>query len=580
MLDARRPHFLVGFNPFMNSEKLKIPSKFIKHMEGGDSGTIVLVGPSGNAWPVDLIQQDDGLFFNNGWVSFVKDHCLETGDSLVFRYDGDLHFTVQVFDESSCEKEASYNADCSQGATDLYNLALKKRDRGNSVLLDCMVEGVPKKMKSTEIPSECTSSQDTHGLASSKDGYTPEDAVCSYAGRNYAASFLDEMENAGDALNSKVTIAVPAQAKIIFSNPGNASSEKDMWLPAQEAEKVAGLFTSSLPSFTKVMKRFNISGSYTLHIPYQFATEHLPNCKVKILLHNLEGKTWTVNSIPTTRVQTSHTFCGGWLSFVRDNNIDLGDTCIFELVRKCELRVRVLKAEKEGSDYSSKVVDEGLVTDYAKNSGCKSRKVGSSSDQAKVMTYDKKGSTSEKEKHGNMLKNHQLHSQSKISSGDSAIRKPTSSQDKQGSFTKSCMSMKSVPEEKLAAESFISNFPHFVRIMKKFNISGSYTLKVPCRFSMEHLPNCRTEIVLQNLKGECWTVNSIPTVKVQTLHTFCGGWSAFVRENDIQMGDICIFELIGKYEMRVHICAIGKKGLDYQNGITPKESDILASLTS
>uniref|UniRef100_A0A3Q7EYS5 Uncharacterized protein n=1 Tax=Solanum lycopersicum TaxID=4081 RepID=A0A3Q7EYS5_SOLLC len=119
-------------------------------------------------------------------------------------------------------------------------------------------------MKSTEIPSECTSSQDTHGLASSKDGYTPEDAICSYAGRNYAASFLDEMENAGDALNSKVSIAVPAQAKIIFSNPGNASSEKDMWLPAREAEKVAGLFTSSLSIFTKVMKRFNISGSYTL----------------------------------------------------------------------------------------------------------------------------------------------------------------------------------------------------------------------------------------------------------------------------------------------------------------------------
>uniref|UniRef100_A0A3Q7FHN5 TF-B3 domain-containing protein n=1 Tax=Solanum lycopersicum TaxID=4081 RepID=A0A3Q7FHN5_SOLLC len=103
-------------------------------MEGGDSGTTVLVGPSGNVWPVDLIQQDDGLFFNNGWVSFVKDHCLETGDSLVFRYDADLHFIVQVFDESSCDKEASYNTDCSQEATDLYNLALKKRDRGNSVL--------------------------------------------------------------------------------------------------------------------------------------------------------------------------------------------------------------------------------------------------------------------------------------------------------------------------------------------------------------------------------------------------------------------------------------------------------------
>lgn len=581
MCDSRKPHFLVGFNSSLNSEKLIIPSKFIKHMEGRDSGIAVLVGPSGNSWPVDLIQQDDGLFFHNGWVSFVKDHCLETGDSLVFRYDGDLHFTVQAFDESSCEKEGAYNADCSQGATNLFNLALKKRDRVNSVLLDCIAEGVPKKMRSTRNPSECTSSQDTHELAYSKDdGYTPEDAVCSHAGRNYAASFLDEMENAGDALNNTVTFAVPIQAKIVFHNPdekiGSGTSEEDMWLPPQEAEKVARLFTSSFPSFIKVMKRFNISGSYILHIPYQFATEHLPICKVKILLHNLKGQTWTVNSIPTTRVQTSHTFCGGWLSFVRDNNIDLGDICIFELVRKCELRVRVLRVEKEGNGYSSKVVHEELGADYAEISGCKSRKVGANSKLcsqrvAKAMTYDKKGSAHNKEKHGNMLKNHHLHCQSKISSGDSAIRKPTSSQDKQASFTKSCMSMKSVPEERLAAESFISNFPHFVRIMKKFNISGSYTLKVPYRFSMEHLPNCRTEIVLHNLKGECWTVNSIPAVRVQTLHTFCGGWSAFVRENDIQIGDICIFELIGKYEMRVHICA---------NGIIANESAIVASLTS
>ncbi|KAJ8538030.1 hypothetical protein K7X08_014570 [Anisodus acutangulus] len=465
MWDAKRPHFLVGFNPSMNSEKMKIPSKFVKHMEGRASGTAYFVGPSGNSWPVDLIQQDDGLFFHSGWVSFVKDHCLETGDSLVFRYDGDLHFTVQTFDESSCEKEAAYNADCSQGATNLYNLALKKRDRGNSALLDCIVEGVPKKLRST----------------------------------------LAEMENAGDALNNTVTIAVPSQAEIVCNNPevktGNGTSEEVTWLSAQEAEKVARSFTSSFPSFTKVMKRFNISGSYTLNIPYQFATEHLPKCKVKILLHNLKGKTWTVNSIPTIRVQTSHTFCGGWLSFVRDNNIDLGDICIFELVRKCELRVRVLRVEKEGNDY---------------------RKVGANSNRclqqaAKARTYDKKGSAHDKEKHGNMVKSRQLHCQSKISSGDTAIRKPTSSQDKQGSFTKSCMSMKSVPEEKLAAEYFISNFPHFVRIMKKFNISGSYTLKVPSQFSMEHLPNCRTEIVLHNLKGECWTVNSIPTVKERFL---------------------------------------------------------------
>ncbi|KAI3770018.1 hypothetical protein L6452_01138 [Arctium lappa] len=79
-----------------------------------------------------------------------------------------------------------------------------------------------------------------------------------------------------------------------------------------------------------------------------------------------------------------------------------------------------------------------------------------------------------------------------------------------------------------------------------------------------------TEIVLHNLKGECWTVNSISTLKDQTLHTFGGGWMAFVRDNGIQMGDICIFELVGICEMRVHVPSVGKNAaLDYQIGHGP-----------
>lgn len=41
---------------------------------------------------------------------------------------------------------------------------------------------------------------------------------------------------------------------------------------------------------------------------------------------------------------------------------------------------------------------------------------------------------------------------------------------------------------------------------------------------------------------------------------------AFVRDNDIQIGDICIFELIGKCQMLVHISGAGNNGLEYQSG--------------
>lgn len=89
---------------------------------------------------------------------------------------------------------------------------------------------------------------------------------------------------------------------------------------------------------------------------------------------------------------------------------------------------------------------------------------------------------------------------------------------------------------------------------------------VPYQFSTAHLPNCKVKVVLVNLKGEGWIVNSIPTVKVHMCHTLCGGWMAFVRDNNINTGDVCIFELVGKCELRVYILRVGQEGLECQNG--------------
>jgi hypothetical protein len=52
---------------------------------------------------------------------------------------------------------------------------------------------------------------------------------------------------------------------------------------------------------------------------------------------------------------------------------------------------------------------------------------------------------------------------------------------------------------------------------------------------------------------------------------------AFVRGNDVKIGDICIFELVGKCEMLVHISWNGKKGLDHQSGAaTPNELAVVS----
>lgn len=124
-------------------------------MEGRASGTATLVGPSGNSWYAELILIGDGLFFSDGWEAFVSDHFLEQGDFLVFRYDEDLQFTVLVFDQSMCEKEAALKAENHRDINENGGLVVKKRDRDISASPDSMVEGVPKRVRDSEISSEC-----------------------------------------------------------------------------------------------------------------------------------------------------------------------------------------------------------------------------------------------------------------------------------------------------------------------------------------------------------------------------------------------------------------------------------------
>nr|DAD46871.1 TPA_asm: hypothetical protein HUJ06_016808 [Nelumbo nucifera] len=122
--------FFKVFLPNVSSERLKIPPAFLKHMQGQTSGTVSLTGPSGNVWLVNLIGTTDGLFLEQGWNIFLKDHFIEFGDFFVFRYDGNLCFDVQVFDQTACEKEAAFRAKCSQVNGDFVQYNGMKRVRG------------------------------------------------------------------------------------------------------------------------------------------------------------------------------------------------------------------------------------------------------------------------------------------------------------------------------------------------------------------------------------------------------------------------------------------------------------------
>ncbi|KAG6502843.1 hypothetical protein ZIOFF_035132 [Zingiber officinale] len=110
----RKPHFfkvLVGDFAHRLARRLsvalrEIPQNFMKNISDQESRVAVLHGPGGGNWQVEVCStgQEATLLLGPGWHSFVKDHSLEEFQFLVFRYDGEMHFTVLVFGMNGCER--------------------------------------------------------------------------------------------------------------------------------------------------------------------------------------------------------------------------------------------------------------------------------------------------------------------------------------------------------------------------------------------------------------------------------------------------------------------------------------------
>ncbi|PQM35983.1 B3 domain-containing protein REM5-like [Prunus yedoensis var. nudiflora] len=101
--------------------------------------------------------------------------------------------------------------------------------------------------------------------------------------------------------------------------------------------------------------------------------------------------------------------------------------------------------------------------------------------------------------------------------------------------------------EGVEPEAFKSNFPYFEGIINKTKCQF-----IPTAFSREHFPEGKGfKAILKNAEGEKWTVKGIPHFPQS--HNFSEGWSEFVSANQIRIGDTCIFELLSRYQMTVHI---------------------------
>ncbi|KAK1581931.1 hypothetical protein Q3G72_010319 [Acer saccharum] len=100
----RVPEFFIKYLPEHSSESLLFPDSFVSLCNRLIPKNAVLSNHVGSLWHVVVDCIDGKVFFLNGWKKFVRDNCIECGDLLIFRYNGQCGFGVKVFGQDACEK--------------------------------------------------------------------------------------------------------------------------------------------------------------------------------------------------------------------------------------------------------------------------------------------------------------------------------------------------------------------------------------------------------------------------------------------------------------------------------------------
>ncbi|CAK9157297.1 unnamed protein product [Ilex paraguariensis] len=108
---AKSPQFFrIIFSQSSRNHRLRIPTEFMRRYGNSVPNHVFLKVPTGEVWQAELRKSNGVAWLENGWKEFREFYTIEYGHFLVFRYDGNSHFHVLIFDRSTSEIEYPFSA--------------------------------------------------------------------------------------------------------------------------------------------------------------------------------------------------------------------------------------------------------------------------------------------------------------------------------------------------------------------------------------------------------------------------------------------------------------------------------------
>ncbi|PAN37568.1 hypothetical protein PAHAL_7G105500 [Panicum hallii] len=90
-------------------KKMLIPAKFMQQYipkEHLNNRTAIIFGPLGKVPHIEIEMNQSDVFFSGGWSQFLVLHDITESNALLLRYEGNMVFTVKVFEPDGYQRES------------------------------------------------------------------------------------------------------------------------------------------------------------------------------------------------------------------------------------------------------------------------------------------------------------------------------------------------------------------------------------------------------------------------------------------------------------------------------------------
>ncbi|KAE8689389.1 hypothetical protein F3Y22_tig00110940pilonHSYRG00499 [Hibiscus syriacus] len=358
-------------------------------------------------------------------------------------------------------------------------------------------------------------------------------------------------------------------------------------------------FTSRTPHFFKVLLTDAIQHG-KMKIPAKFVRKYGSGISSPVFLKVPSGTLWEVE---LTKSGSEVYLQKGWSDFVQHYSLDLEDFVVFRygghslfnviifdkgaseieyihaenhtLSEQCQ--GTAVKQEKDDDDISVEIIDGTPTLPREKRRGplpspcprlSKNPRINSRTNRTKSNgnfgnhTFN----VSNRNGYSNCLTlgfSGRLSASSRKSNGGMSA-----SPEHGGGSMRGTMRGKQKDKACQIASSFKSQNPFFTRVMQPSFLTDKYRMGLPIIFARKYLTEkkCKIQCVVD---GKTWTMEYNNTSK-RFVPRLCNGWKGFSIDNKLDVGDVCVFELISIVETTFNVFIFRREvaeSVDFPNSL-------------